>query len=95
MPYFCYGQSMSQDFNAKRRKVLQRYPNQPRNIDFAIDPKSKRRFLPGWFDNFPWLEWDSQFEAAFCAYSVDSLTCSKADEAFVIRGFKNWKKAQV
>ena len=79
-------------------RILQKYPNQPRDEIFPNDPKSKRKFLPVWFDNFPWLEWDSEFNAPFChpcmqVYSVDSLRGSEADEAFITQGFKNWKKA--
>ena len=84
--------------NPKRQRILQKHPNQPRDEIFPTDPKSKRKFLPVWFDNFPWLEWDSEFNAAFChpcrqVYSVDSLRSNKGDEAFITQGFKNWKKA--
>ena len=84
--------------NPKRQRILQKYPNQPRDEIFPTDPKSKRKFLPVWFDNFPWLEWDSEFNAAFChpcrqVYSVDSLRSNKGDEAFkLLRDLKIGKK---
>ena len=84
--------------NPKRSRIVYNSPNQPRDITFPNDPTTSRRFLPSWFDKFPWLEWDTHLNAAFChtckqAYSIDRIHCSKSEEAFISKGFKNWKKA--
>ena len=46
-----------EDPNPKRQRILQKYPKQPKDKIFPTDPKSKRKFLPEWFDNFEWLQW--------------------------------------
>ena len=75
-------------------------PNQPR-IDFptVIISGQKRCFKAEWFDNWTWLDWDSQECNVKChtcrmAVKLKLITFSKnADCAFTESGFKNWKKA--
>lgn len=77
------------------------HPLQPRKITFPVRMigNKKRSFQPRWFDLYPWLEWDSSVNAAFChrcrmSRKLNLITFSHNREvAFYESGFMNWKKA--
>lgn len=76
-------------------------PFQPRNIIFPskVFNMKKRSFRATWFDLYPWLEWDSKAEAAFChtcrmAAQLRLISFAHcADDAFTNTGVSNWKHA--
>lgn len=90
--------------NTKKIKINDDVPYQPNNINFPVDA-NKRKFLPCWFSTFPWLEWSTELNAAFCfacrkIYELESksvckttITSTRTDDAFTVTGFRNWKKA--
>lgn len=70
-------------------------PIQPRNIVYPRDIYN-RRFLVAWYDQFPWLEWDTDLEASFCHVCRQSTvrqltTTSKSRDEFTKVGYTNWK----
>ena len=78
-------------------------PFQPRNIKFPTKEITgkKRAFRSEWFNSHPWLEWDSEAEAAFChpcrmARQLNLILFARCGEdAFTHAGFTNWKHALV
>lgn len=78
--------------------IISREPFQPRDITFPISAKGNRKFQVNWFDEYKWLEWGTEANAAFChpcrqiALS-DSSRITKSSNAFTTVGFSNWKKA--
>ncbi|CAF1107795.1 unnamed protein product [Brachionus calyciflorus] len=65
-------------------------PNQPK-LDFPID-KDKRKFLPIWYKNHPWLEYDAKNDKAFC-FACKNFPSSKSSKAFTSEGYSKWKNA--
>ena len=80
-------------------------PNQPATFSF---PKRKfgetrpvyRYFQAAWFKKWPWIHNDQVNDRAFCftcgraSRSADFKVCaSKGGDAFLIRGYYNWKDA--
>ena len=78
-------------------------PHQPRKFSF---PKRsfgksnvvKRSFQATWFDKFAWLHYDESNDLAFChlcsrAETEGKLKAKTKDDAFVCKGFSNWKDA--
>ncbi len=61
--------------------------------------KQKRKFLPTWFKNYPWLVLCETNFKAYCFHCRYSLSnnftklSTKAENAFTVVGFNNWKKA--
>ncbi|CAN6710345.1 unnamed protein product [Malus baccata var. baccata] len=55
-----------------------------------------RRFIPQWFDEFDWLEYNISKDAAFCLYCYLFKTNFEqvGSEAFIRDGFKTWKKGR-
>ena len=75
-------------------------PNQPRSHDFPFKLMGgkQRRFQPRWFDRYPWLYYDTCSDSVRChacmkANKITALSASKANAAFITKGFDNWKKA--
>lgn len=64
------------------------------NIKF---PKvNNRSFRPKWIEQFPWIEYSVERDAAFCYVCRQFKTTSTVnnpDSTFTTKGFKNWKKA--
>ncbi|XP_077252545.1 uncharacterized protein LOC143891940 [Tasmannia lanceolata] len=76
-------------------------PIQPRNHDFPqiMQGKENRRFNPKWFDEYPtWLEYSIAKDAAYCLccylFKSDSKEHVGSCDAFVVKGFSNWKKVE-
>ena len=81
-------------------------PHQPKSFEF---PKRsfgkttvvKRSFQASWFDKWPWLHYVESSDVALCfncsqARKQKRLQWSNnADEAFISKGFSNWKDATV
>ena len=75
-------------------------PNQPRKHAF---PKcsfgaKRRAFNVSWFDRWKWLHYLECSDSVFCyvcitAYKKGSFTCHRKENAFISKGFRNWKKA--
>lgn len=66
----------------------------------AVASSSSRNFLTKWTLTFEWLSYDEHLDKAFCAVcktAYETWKMSNADEtnlqAFVKKGFSNWKKA--
>ena len=65
----------------------------------SLFTRKGRRFLPTWYDKFPWITLCTAQKKVFCvycryAYKHDLFTfCKKGDEAFSVKGFDNYKKA--
>lgn len=76
-------------------------PNQPSNVN-VIPPQvlSERtlKFQKSWFEKFQWLHFETSLGAVLCHTCalasrrklIDLAKCK--DEAFVSKGFKNWRK---
>ena len=80
-------------------------PHQPR---FATFPKRSfgnktvvwRSFQPSWFNSFSWLHYDENRDVAYCyvcmrASKEKKLATKCTDQAFISKGFHNWKDATV
>lgn len=78
--------------------------NQPRHFkfpqrEFGDTVIVKRSFQPSWFDRWAWLHYDEGRDLAFCFLCMQAAKEKKlqwafnADDAFISRGFSNWKKA--
>ena len=63
-------------------------PRQPL-IDFPID-KNNRKFLPVWYKNYAWLDYDFKKNKAFCI-ACKLFPASRANMAFTVDGYSNWK----
>ncbi len=88
--------------DAADSNVIQQ-PNQPRNITFPVKHYGKKRrplhFRKDWFDEWKWLNWDSNKSAVLChpchlanKLNIKLLT-HNSDPAFSKRGYSNWKDA--
>ena len=54
----------------------------------------KRSFNPDWFRTYSWLEYSAERDAAFCFPCRHfSMGTGRAETAFTIDGFKDWKHA--
>ncbi|KAL6648571.1 hypothetical protein ACP70R_012795 [Stipagrostis hirtigluma subsp. patula] len=87
----------SYDVN-ERNSVIRAYialgPCQPRSHNFPQRPigGKPRRFVASWFDEFGWLEYSVELDAAFCFVCYlfkHKINCAGGD-AFVDGGFRNW-----
>lgn len=71
-------------------------PVQPRNIQFPSTNfcGKPRSFSPNWYTEYSWLEYSVSTDAAFC-YPCRLFTTgtSKAEKAFTVSGFSDWKHA--
>ncbi|CAN1148508.1 hypothetical protein LINPERHAP2_LOCUS16517 [Linum perenne] len=80
-----------------RRGYLQRGSCQPRNHTFPFTNicGRNRRFNPAWFDEFDWLEYSNQKNAAYClkCYLFRNDNGKKGGgETFFGDGFTYWNK---
>ena len=57
--------------------------------------KQLRAFQHSWFERFTWLHYCESSDSVLCYYcsKMPMNGCTKKDEAFVSKGFRNWKKA--
>ena len=72
-------------------------PYQPRNIVSKFGTQS-RSFQVTWFDKWKWLDWNDKKQSVFChpcrnAVRLNFTLCKKAEPAFSVVGFRNWKDA--
>ena len=80
-------------------------PNQPTSFSF---PKRKfgvkspvfRSFQPSWYKRWPWIHYNQGTDKAFCFICLKAsrlgmlkACASKGDDAFISRGYINWKDA--
>jgi hypothetical protein len=81
-------------------------PHQPRNFkfpqrNFGQKTVVKRSFQSSWFNKWTWLHYveDKDLALCFACYKAkveNKLNwASNADEAFISKGFSNWKDASV
>ena len=81
-------------------------PHQPRNFkfpqwNFGQKTVVKRSFQASWFNKWTWLHYVEDKDLALCfacykAKAENKLNwASNADEAFISKGFSNWKDASV
>lgn len=76
-------------------------PHQPRTYSFpkrSFGQKNVvyRAFQAKWFDSYSWLHYDEGKDLAFCFLCMkaqNSLKEKCTDNAFISRGFSNWKDA--
>ncbi|KAK9677159.1 hypothetical protein RND81_11G124600 [Saponaria officinalis] len=84
-----------------RREYIAKGPCRPRPIGKRKFPqtligKKNRRFGVHWYDEFDWLEYSVQNDAAFCFYCFlfkGDRKC-QSSEAFVNGGWSNWSKLE-
>ena len=79
-------------------------PNQPQGFSFPKQSYghkkvTNRAFQQKWFQRWRWFHYDSIGDKVFCYLCVKALKTGKMkaegsiDEAFVLRGYCNWKDA--
>ena len=70
---------------------------QPKNdIILASMSNKGRQFLPAWYERFPWITICATREKVFCTDTRSLKIISffkKGDDAFITKGFDNYKKA--
>ena len=57
---------------------------------------NKRSFNSTWYKKYSWLEYSVEYDAAFCypcTIFKSASEASRAENAFMIVGFRNWKNA--
>lgn len=73
-------------------------PHQPKDAEFSKD-KYGRRFIPKWFDLYPWLEWDDNVQCVTCHTCRlaknwnKGITDGRSELTFTDAGFSFWKNA--
>uniref|UniRef100_A0ACD5T8V5 Uncharacterized protein n=1 Tax=Avena sativa TaxID=4498 RepID=A0ACD5T8V5_AVESA len=81
------------DQDRVRRSYIEMGPCQPKKHKFKVTVKSgkDRRFYPGWFAEFPWIEYSVEKDAAFCfvCYLFKDKTKCPDRDSFVKDGFRN------
>ncbi|CAN1224416.1 Zinc finger MYM-type protein 1 [Linum perenne] len=80
-----------------RRVYIQRGPCQPKGHSFPFREigGKKRRFIASWFDDYWWLEYSIEKDAAYClpCYLFKHEESKKgAGDSFVSEGFTCWNK---
>uniref|UniRef100_A0A8C4QC37 Uncharacterized protein n=1 Tax=Eptatretus burgeri TaxID=7764 RepID=A0A8C4QC37_EPTBU len=77
-------------------------PFQPHDVScipVQILPNRKLKFQQQWFKDFPWLHFDQSIGRVLCHTCTDAFRekltklARCAEDAFVSKGFRNWKKA--
>ena len=59
----------------------------------------ERSFQPAWFDKWPWLHYNEEHDVVFCHICLKAkeekkiMWSNNAEEAFMGKGFTNWKDA--
>ncbi|XP_074300401.1 uncharacterized protein LOC141631660 [Silene latifolia] len=61
----------------------------------TLEGTKKRRFKAYWYNQYDWLEYSEQNDAAFCfvCYLFRDSTSSPGNDSFVDGGFRKWRKA--
>ncbi|CAM8995104.1 unnamed protein product [Rhodiola kirilowii] len=81
-----------------RREYVAKGPCQPKGHNFPRKKygKDNRAFRDAWFEEFEWLEYSVQNDAAFCfwCFLFKTKLYNPGDEAFTSNGFSNWKKGK-
>ena len=67
-------------------------------VSFGRSSITVRSFQAVWFDKWKWLHWDNSTESVYShiclrALRAGTLQCKTVDQAFLTRGFQNWKDA--
>ena len=78
-----------------RRRYMLQGPCQPDNHIFPLTKFGQkcRRFNPKWFKEFSnWLEYSIKKDAAFCLCCYLFKDVAWENDAFVCKGYSNWKK---
>ena len=67
---------------------------QPRHINYPYRSYGSKKcsFNSHWYASYPWLEYSVELDAAFC-FPCRMFSSSKADPAFISKGFCDWKHA--
>ena len=92
----------SQEINDQSEKQKPFHPAS--NFQFPKRPFGKEKNLrmrsanSSWFDTYKWLDYDVEKDAVFCFYckknsQENSLKNTKEKDAFISKGFVNWKDA--
>ena len=95
-----------QSTDALKPAAIER-PFQPNDPTYNFPLRSfsngtkQKRFNRDWFENEnwkPWLHYDPEKDAAFCATCVTAtrrnlISCKNSDKAFISNGFTNWLDA--
>ena len=81
-------------------------PNQPKSFTFpkrtfGLKKPIYRSFQSSWFTKWPWLHYDQVNDKVFCFTCLKASTTgilssgayNRSDDAFVNRGYTNWKDA--
>ena len=66
------------------------------SFPITIIAGSRRSFLAKWYDDFTWLEYDTDVDADFCYIcrtAAAKFHHQPHEPIFTTAGFKNWKKA--
>ena len=79
-------------------------PNQPKDFsypkrNFSKNGKDERSFLPSWYETWKWLHYNEIDDTVYCIICLNAkrfhmLSDVKVEEAFVKKGYYNWKNAQ-
>jgi len=86
--------------------AMELQPHQPKSFDFPKRSFGKkvpvmRSFQASWFDRWPWLHYIESRDVVLCFHCAEAKKqkklnwCNNADEAFISKGFYNWKDATV
>ena len=78
-------------------------PNQPKDFsypkrNFSKNGKDERSFLPSWYEAWKWLHYNEVDDTVYCIICLNAkrfhmLSDVKVEEAFVKKGYYNWKNA--
>ena len=79
-------------------------PNQPKDFsypkrNFSKNGKDERSFLPSWYETWKWLHYNEIDDTVYCIICFNTkrfnmLSDVKVEEAFVKKGYYNWKNAR-
>ncbi len=86
--------------------AMELQPHQLKSFDFPKRSFGKkvpvmRSFQAAWFDRWPWLHYIESRDVVLCFHCAEAKKqkklnwCNNADEAFISKGFYNWKDATV
>ncbi|XP_062152108.1 uncharacterized protein LOC133860537 [Alnus glutinosa] len=82
-----------------RRAYINAGPCQPILLEYPVSGKgnNRRRFQASWFNTYStWLEYSKSKDAIFCLQCyvfAKKSTGRPGSDAFIVKGFNNWKKA--
>lgn len=92
--------SLSAGISVLPRPTLANGPCRPDLHEFpaTVIGDRKRSFRSAWYSSFPWLEYSSKEDCAYCYYwhcrlFVDKAAHKKQITQFAVGGFRNWRDA--